>query len=49
LKPETGRYLDKARQALNEARAVAGFEPAEPVSAIEAAQTFIDRIAELLK
>ena len=49
MKPETGRYFDKARQALNEARAVAGIELAEAVSAIEAAQTFIDRIAELLK
>jgi uncharacterized protein (UPF0332 family) len=29
LKPETERYLDKARQALNEARAVAGIELAE--------------------
>jgi uncharacterized protein (UPF0332 family) len=29
LKPETERYLDKARQSLNEARAVAGIELAE--------------------
>ena len=29
MKPETERYLDKARQGLNEARAVAGIELAE--------------------
>jgi uncharacterized protein (UPF0332 family) len=29
LKPETERYLDKARQSLNEARTVAGIELAE--------------------
>ena len=29
MKPETERYLDKARQALREARAVAGIDLAE--------------------
>jgi hypothetical protein len=29
LKPEAERYLEKARQALNEARAVAGIELSE--------------------
>ena len=29
MKPETERYLDKARQSLNGARAVAGIELAE--------------------
>jgi uncharacterized protein (UPF0332 family) len=54
LKPETERYLDKARQALKEARAVAGIELAEAagrvvyLSAFHAAQALIfERIGKV--
>jgi uncharacterized protein (UPF0332 family) len=56
LKPETERYLDKARQALNEARAVAGIDLAEAagraayLAVFHAAQALIfDRIGKVPK
>jgi len=56
LKPETERYLDKARQVLSEARAVAGIDLAEAagraayLAAFHAAQALIfERIGKVPK
>jgi uncharacterized protein (UPF0332 family) len=56
LKPETGRYLDKARQVLSEARAVAGIELGEAagraayLAAFHAAQALIfERVGKVPK
>jgi len=56
LRPETERYLDKARRALNEARAVAGIELPEAagraayLAAFHAAQALIfERIGNVPK
>ena len=56
MKPETERYLDKARQVLSEARAVAGIDLAEAagraayLSAFHAAQALIfERIGKVPK
>jgi uncharacterized protein (UPF0332 family) len=56
LKPETERYLDKARQALTEARAIVGIELAEAagraayLAVFHAAQALIfERIGKVPK
>jgi len=56
VKPETAQYLEKARHALKEARAVAGIELAEPagraayLAAFHAAQALIfERSAKVPK
>ena len=56
MKPETERYLDKARQVLSEARAVAGIDLAEAagraayLAAFHAAQGLIfERIGKVPK
>ena len=56
MKPETERYLDKARQVLSEARAVAGIDLAEAagraayLAAFHAAQALIfERIGKVPK